>query len=132
MPAAMDRRRRTVPCGSSSSPRERHGRDWRSCRWNAWPTGLTPSTVTGLVRLSTYRGRSGIISLLPRLASDNAGLVTIYNDMKSAYVQFWRGVFERCAPLSIRAVEAAAGTELKQGNWTPISHALLDALTRPY
>lgn len=87
----------------------------------------------GLVRLSTYRGKSGIISLLPRLASDNAGLVTIYNDMKSAYVQFWRGVFERRAPLSIPAVEAAAGTELKQGNWTPrISHELLDALTRAY
>ena len=62
-----------------------------------------------------------MITLLPRLASDNAGLVTIYNDKKSAYVQFWRGVFERRAPLSIPAIEATAGTELKQGNWTPTS-----------
>jgi hypothetical protein len=87
----------------------------------------------GLVRLSTYRGKSGMISLLPRLASDNAGLVTIYNDLKSAYVQFWRGVFERRAPSSIAAVEAAAGIELKRGNWTPhISDELLDALTGAY
>ena len=74
-----------------------------------------------------------MITLLPRLASDNAGLVTIYNDKKSAYMQFWRGVFERRAPLSIPVVEATAGTELKQGNWTPrISEDLLDALTRAY
>lgn len=87
----------------------------------------------GLVRLSTYRGKSGMVSLLPRLASDGAGLVTIYNDLKSAYVQFWRGVFERRAPLSIPAVEAAAGIELKRGNWTPhISDELLDALTHAY
>jgi hypothetical protein len=53
--------------------------------------------------------------------------------MKSGYVQFWRGVFERRAPLSITAVEAAAGIELKRGNWTPdISNELLDALTRAY
>ena len=87
----------------------------------------------GLVRLSTYHGKNGMITLLPRLASDNAGLVTIYNDKKSAYMQFWRGVFERRAPLSIPVVEATAGTELKQGNWTPhISEDLLDALTRAY
>jgi hypothetical protein len=87
----------------------------------------------GLVRLSTYRGKSGVVTLLPRLASDNAGLVTIYNDTKGAYIQFWRGVFERCAPLSIPAVEAAAGAELKQGNWTPhISEELLHAVTHAY
>jgi len=87
----------------------------------------------GLVRLSTYYGKNGMVTLLPRLASDNAGLVTIYNDKKTAFLQFWRGVFERRAPLSITAVEATAGTEVKQGNWTPhISEELLDALTSAY
>jgi hypothetical protein len=55
--------------------------------------------------------------------------VTIYNDHNSAYLQFWRGVFERRAPLSIPAVEAAARTELRQGNWIPnVSDELLDAV----
>lgn len=77
-----------------------------------------------------YRGKGGLVSLLPRLASDNAGLVTVYSDIKSAYLQFWRGVFERRAPHSIPAVEAAARTELRQGNSTRnISPELLDAPT---
>lgn len=87
----------------------------------------------GLIKLSSYRGKSGLVSLLPRLASDNAGLVTICSDIRSAYLQFWRGVFERRAPQSIPAVEAAAATELRQGNSTRnISPHLLDALTSAY
>jgi hypothetical protein len=87
----------------------------------------------GLVKLSTYRGKGGIVSLLPRLASDNAGLVTIYNDINSAYMQFWRGVFERRAPSSILAVEATIGAELRQGNSTrDITRELLSTLTRAY
>jgi len=87
----------------------------------------------GLVKLSTYRGKAGIVSLLPRLATDNAGLVSIYNDIKSAYVQFWRGVFERRAPQSIAAVETALGAELKQGNATrEVTDELLAALTKAY
>lgn len=31
----------------------------------------------GLVKLATYRGKEGMTTLLPRLAADNAGLVTI-------------------------------------------------------
>jgi hypothetical protein len=87
----------------------------------------------GLVKLASYRGKRGIVTLLPRLASDNAGLVTIYSDIKSAYLQFWRGVFERRAPHSIPPVEAALGAELKQGNSThTITGQLLDALTIAY
>jgi hypothetical protein len=86
----------------------------------------------GLVKLSSYLGK-GMVTLLPRLASDNAGLVTICNDHQSAYPQFWRGVFERRAPLSIPSVEAAAGTEPRQGNWTPnVSDELLDAVAHAY
>jgi hypothetical protein len=87
----------------------------------------------GMVKLASYRGKGGIVSLLPRLASDNAGLVTVYSDIKSAYMQFWRGVFERRAPHSISAIEATIGAELKQGNSTRnITPELLDALTRAY
>jgi hypothetical protein len=87
----------------------------------------------GLVKLYSYHGKNNMVTLLPRLASDNTGLVTIYNDRKAAYLQFWRSVFERRAPLAIPAVEAAAGIEVKQGNWTPnISDELLDAITRAY
>jgi hypothetical protein len=48
----------------------------------------------GLVKLGTYHGKSGMITLLPRLHSDNVGLVTIYNGRSpnGAYLQFWRSV----------------------------------------
>lgn len=86
-----------------------------------------------LVKLATYRGKSGITSLLPRLAADDAGLVSIYCDNGSAYMQFWRSVFERRAPRSITAVEAALGTELRQGNSThQFAEPLLEALTQAY
>ena len=87
----------------------------------------------GLVTLSTYRGKGGIVTLLPRLAIDNAGLVTIYNDIKSAYMQFWRSAFERRAPMALPAVEAALGTALRQCDAArEISDDLLDALTSAY
>jgi hypothetical protein len=86
----------------------------------------------GLVTLSTYRGKGGIVTLLPRLAIDN-GLVTIYNDIKSAYMQFWRSAFERRAPMALPAVEAALGTALRQCDAArEISDDLLDALTSAY
>ena len=86
-----------------------------------------------LVRLGTYRGKDGMTTLLPRLAGDDAGLVSIYCDNGSAYLQFWRSVSERRAPRSIPAVEAAAGTEIRQGNTTrDITGPLLKALTPAY
>jgi hypothetical protein len=60
-----------------------------------------------LVKLTSFRGKKGITTLLSRLASDDSGLVSIASDTKSAYMQFWRNVFERRAPHSIAAVEAA-------------------------
>ena len=88
----------------------------------------------GLVKLATYSGRSGITTLLPRLAADDAGLVSITCDAKTrAYMQFWRSVFERRAPHSIPAVQAVLGTELKQGNSTrDFPEPLLDALNQAY
>ena len=87
----------------------------------------------GLVKLASFRGKKGITTLLPRLASDDAGLVSISSDAKSAYMQFWRSVFERRASHSIAAVEATLGAELKQGNSThAVSETLLDALSLAY
>ena len=84
----------------------------------------------GLVRLITYQGKSGITTLLPYLIGDDAGLVSIVSGKGSAYMTFFRSVFERCAPKSISAVEVALGTELKQGNSTrEFAQPLLDALT---
>jgi hypothetical protein len=84
----------------------------------------------GLVMLVTYRGKNGITTLLPYLIGDDAGLVSIVSGKESAYMTFFRSMFERCAPNSISAVEAALGTELKQGNSThEFAQPLLDALT---
>jgi hypothetical protein len=87
----------------------------------------------GLVRLFTYRGTSGITTLLPYLLGEDAGLVAIACGKGSDYMQFWRSVFERRAPYSIAAVEAALGTELKQGNATrDFAEPLLNALALAY
>jgi hypothetical protein len=70
---------------------------------------------------------------LVTVAADDAGLVSIYCDNGSASMQFWRSVFERRAPRSIPAVEAALGTELEQGNATrQFAEPLLQALTQAY
>jgi hypothetical protein len=65
--------------------------------------------------------------------SDGAGLVTIYKDTRSAYLQFSRSVFERRAPRSLAALEAAIGEPVRQGNVVyEVSDELLAALTAAY
>lgn len=87
----------------------------------------------GLVKLASFRGRHGITTLLPRLAADNAGLVSIAIDNRTAYMQFWRSVFDRRAPQSIAAVQTALGAELRQGNSTHnFPEPLLAAITLAY
>ena len=71
----------------------------------------------GLSKVATFHGDE-VTSLRPRVVGDRAGLVSIACDVRSAYVQFWRSVFERCAPQSTALVEAELGAELKQGNST--------------
>jgi hypothetical protein len=84
----------------------------------------------GLATLVTSRGRTGLVSLLPRLTDDSAGLVIIYRDIKSAYMMFQRSVFERRAPRSLAAVKAALETDLTSAHTLP--EELLDALTAAY
>lgn len=87
----------------------------------------------GLVKLSTYHGITKRLTLLPRLRTDNVGLVTIWNE-NGGYLQFWRSVFERRAPASLPRVEALiAPTPVGQGTVTHIiTSELLDALTSAY
>lgn len=86
------------------------------------------------VKLNTATGvNRNRFTLLPRLATDNAGLVTIWNDNSKPYISFWRGVFERRAPKSIEAVETAAGLKISHGNvGNEVTPALLEALKSAY
>jgi hypothetical protein len=91
----------------------------------------------GTIRLFAYRGSSGLTTLLPYLATEDAGLITIWNDVRSDRrfsVSFWRSVFERRAPGSIERIERLiAPTTLGQGNTTrDASEELLDALASAY
>lgn len=96
----------------------------RACNW------AEALEQEGIALLVTSRGSSGIVSLLPRLADGTAGLVAIYHDVKSAYIMFTRTVFERRAPQSLPAVEAALGSRLTSTHTLP--DGLLDALTAAY
>jgi hypothetical protein len=88
----------------------------------------------GPVRLTTYWGRRGEITLLPRIQPDNSGLVTIWNWAGSPRVSFYRSVFERRAPQALLAVEATiAPMTVGQGNWTAdVTEELLAALATAY
>jgi len=86
------------------------------------------------VRLFSYQGLRGIVTLLPRLQPENAGLVSIYNDNGRAYLAVFRTVFERRAPKTTPLVESLIRpTLLGQGNTvSTISEDLLGALTSAY
>jgi hypothetical protein len=88
----------------------------------------------GLVRLVTYHAKGGdMMTLLPRMRADNAGLVTICNDRGTPSLQFWRSVFERRAPESLPRVEQLATVEVGQGKTTyEVSEEWLEALTDAY
>ena len=58
------------------------------------------------VRLFTYSGTERY-TLIPKITSANAGLVTIWNDNQQPYITVFRSVFERHAPNSIEPVEHA-------------------------
>lgn len=101
-------------------------------RLSEWASSLEEE---GLVKLSTYHAKlDSRTTLLPRLPADNAGLVTIYNDYGTAYLQFWRSVFERRAPESLPEIEKIIHpVSVSQGNTTrEISDELLEALTDAY
>jgi hypothetical protein len=87
----------------------------------------------GLARLTTHQGKTGITTLVPRL-SDGARLLTVYKDTRSSYLELSRSVFERRAPRSLAAVEAAIGhLGVRRGSTIrEASDELLTALTAAY
>ena len=87
-----------------------------------------------LVRLGTYHAKGGdMLTLLPRLRADNAGLVTIYNDRGTPSLQFSRSVFERRAPENLPRVEEVTNRRVGQGNTIyEVSDEVLEALTDAY
>jgi hypothetical protein len=95
-----------------------------------WATGIE---AEGLAKLSTYKGKSGRITLLPRIPTEDAGLVTIWND-KGAALSFWRSVFERRAPASLARIEALPDSpKIGQGTYTrKITEPLLAELADAY
>lgn len=87
----------------------------------------------GLVRLGTYHGTANRTTLLPRLITENVGLVTIWND-SGAYLSLHRSVFERRAPQSLLRIEALiAPDRVGRGTVTrKITSEVLQALTDAY
>ena len=87
-----------------------------------------------VLRLLAYRASTGRTTLLPYLLSDDAGLITVWNDGGSSYISVWRSVFERRTPQAIGQIEAIiAPTKIGQGNTVkPVSEDLLDALAGAY
>jgi alkylated DNA nucleotide flippase Atl1 len=98
-------------------------------RLAGWASDLEKS---GLARLRTYNG-PGRQTLLPLVAGEDVGLVTLWND-GGAYISLWRTVFERRAPKSIDRIEALiAPTLIGQGNTVrDISDDFLRALSDAY
>lgn len=87
----------------------------------------------GLARLISYEGVSGVWSLLPHITTDEAGLVTIYNQ-NGGHLALHRTVFERRAPRTMERVEVIiAPARIGRGTYAPeITEELLDALTAAY
>ena len=95
-----------------------------------WARGIEKQ---GFVRLATYEGKGAKrFTLLPRLAVENVGLVTIWNE-RGAYIAFWRSVFEKKAPDFIDPIETLLGARLGQGSTTrKITEDLLTILSKAY
>jgi hypothetical protein len=86
-----------------------------------------------LARLYSFRGVSGRFTLLPRLAGEDVGMVTLWNDGGPS-ISLWQTVIERVAPESVAGIEELSGlSPIGQGRTlrSP-SRALMDALTAAY
>ena len=87
----------------------------------------------GVLRLLAYRGSTGRTNLLPYLLSDDAGLITVWNE-NTFSISLWRSVFERRAPQAISQIEAIiAPAKIGQGTTVKAaSEDLLEALADAY
>jgi hypothetical protein len=95
----------------------------------AWARSLEEE---GLVKLQSYHGVADRWILLPRLTTEGAGLVSIWNERK-AQLQLWKSMFETKAADFIAPVEAAIGGPIKQGGYArKWDAATLEVLTSAY
>jgi hypothetical protein len=96
----------------------------------AWARGLEDEGLAR-VRSSLKPGWDRLLVLIP---SEGVGLITIWCDRSGGYVQFWRSVFDRLAPISLAAVEAAIAPAAVTGggNTRIVTDELLTALTNAY
>lgn len=86
----------------------------------------------GVARLESYRGLS-YTNLLVRLADEDVGPVTVFNDGQRLSVGLYRQVLERRAPDVIPRIEDVVGRPIGRGSTIyEISDALLDALSEAY
>lgn len=86
------------------------------------------------MRLSTYHGLTGRLTLLVRLLEQGVGFVTIYNDTPTGgrvYLTPFRSVFERLAPRALERVEALIPVG-KGNSIYQLDDQLLEALTDAY
>ena len=86
------------------------------------------------VRLYSRVGPGGRVRMLPHVAPENSGLITIWNDFGKPYISVWRSVFERLAPESLSRVEqAVTPSPLGQGTAVKdISEEVVAAITAAY
>ena len=86
------------------------------------------------VRLYSYAGSGGRVTMLPRISPGNVGLITMWNDFGKPYVSVWRSVFERLAPHSISRVEQVISpSKLGQGTTVKdVSPEVMEAITAAY
>ncbi len=86
----------------------------------------------GVARLESYRGPS-YTTLLVRLADEDVGLVTVFNDGQRVSVGLYRQVFERRAPDVLPRIEELIGRPVGRGSTVyEVSDALLDVLEEAY
>ena len=119
-PALFDASRETLPeAGRTTFDRLR-----------SWAARLAEE---GVARLESYRGPT-YVTLLVRLADDEAGPVTVYNDGRSVYLSLYRTVLERrCPSMVVSVEEAAAPAPFGQGTSVrDVTDGLLDALAEAY
>ncbi len=99
-------------------------------RLTEWATRLH---AEGLCTLDTYHGKTGRLTLLPRLLKTGSGLVTVWNDGGPS-LSLYRSVLERTAPRSLRELEELLGAEaIGQGKTIrDTTDEVLDLLTDAY
>jgi hypothetical protein len=87
----------------------------------------------GWAWLQSCAGKAHRWTLLPNLAQNRAGLVTLWNE-NGAAIQFWRTMFEKHAPETLPKIEAhIAPKRLGQGTTTrELDERLLELLTEAY